>query len=231
MNLRSKHCFLVLLLAAVDGYSQQKYVLGKVLDADTQKGVELAVVTNQRSKQVTRSNKKGAFFLYANTGDSLIVSNLNGRAGIKWDGETQDPVIFLKQSGQLLPEVIITTKREELLRREIQELLQETKASKNLSADQVLNLVQSPVTLLYEMFSRRARSDRKVVVLMQEARRRKLANYRLELIAAQATQLRGEELEHFLDFCAFDESFLLMASEYDLTYEVLQTFKVFKRRK
>ena len=173
MNRLFKYYFLILFLAAKNGFAQQKYVLGKVLDAETQKGVELAIITNQRSKQVTRSNKKGTFFLYANTGDSLIVSNLNGRAGIKWDGETQDPVIFLKQSGQLLPEVIITTKREELLRREIQQLLQEPEARKNLSAEEIVGLAMSPVTLLYELFSRRARSDRKVLVLMQEARRRK----------------------------------------------------------
>lgn len=231
MNRLFKYYFLILFLAATNSFAQQKYVLGKVLDAETQKGVELAIITNQRSKQVTRSNKKGTFFLYANTGDSITVSSLNGQTGIRWDGENQEPIIFLKQTGRALPEVVITTKREEQLRREIQQLLQEPEATKNLSGDQILNLAQSPVTLLYELFSRRARSDRKVLVLMQEARRRKLANYRLELIAAQVTKLRGEELERFLDFCAFDESFLLMASEYDLTYETLQTFKVFKRRK
>lgn len=211
--------------------AQQKYVLGKVLDADNQQGVELATVTNLRSKQVTRSNKKGAFFLYANPGDSIIATNLNGRAGIKWDGETEHPVLFMKQTGLALPEVVIATKREETLRREIQQLLQEPQATKNLSTEQVVELAQSPVTLLYELFSKRARSDRKVLVLMQEARRRKLANYRLELIAAQATRLRGEELERFLDFCNFDEDFLLSSSEYELTYQTLQTYKAFKRRK
>ena len=168
--------------------------------------------------------------MYANPGDSIIAASFNGRVGIKWDGQTEDPVLFMKQTGRALPEVTITSKREETLRREIQQLLQEPQATKNLSADQVLDLAQSPVTLLYELFSKRARSDRKVLVLMQQARRRKLANYRLELIAAQATRLRGEELERFLAFCSFDEDYLLMATEYDLTYEMLQTYKAFKRR-
>jgi hypothetical protein len=230
MNCNLRYCFFIL-LATINGYAQQKYILGKVLDADNQQGVELATVTNLRSKQVTRSNKKGAFFLYANPGDSIIAANLNGRVGIKWDGETEHPVLLMKQTGRALPEVIIATKREETLRREIEQLLREPQSTKNLSAEQVVELAQSPVTLLYELFSKRARSDRKVLVLMQEARRRKLANYRLELIAAQATRLRGEELERFLDFCNFDEEFLLSASEYDLTYETLQSYKVFKRRK
>jgi hypothetical protein len=210
---------------------QQKYILGKLLDSQTQQGIELATVVNQRTKQTTRSNKKGAFFLYANPGDSIIATNLNGRVGIKWDGQTEDPVLFMKQVGRALPEVIVTTKREETLRRELEQVLREPEATKNLSVDQVLNLAQSPVTLLYEMFSRRARSDRQVLVLMQQARKRKLANYRLELIAAQATRLRGEELERFLRFCNFEEEFLLAATEYDLTYETLQAYQAFKRRR
>lgn len=230
MNVPRICLFLFFLLAQLPVQAQQKYILGKVLDADNQQGIELATVVNQRTKQTTRSNKKGAFFLYANPGDSIIAASFNGRVGIKWDGQTEDPVLFMKQTGRALPEVTIKSKREETLHREIEQLLREPEATKNMSADQVLNLAQSPVTLLYELFSKRARSDRKVLVLMQQARRRKLANYRLELIAAQATRLRGEELERFLAFCSFDEDYLLMATEYDLTYEMLQTYKAFKRR-
>ena len=62
MNVPRICLFLFFLLAQLPVQAQQKYILGKVLDADNQQGIELATVVNQRTKQTTRSNKKGAFF-------------------------------------------------------------------------------------------------------------------------------------------------------------------------
>ena len=235
-----KKALFIFIFAAVGhiGFAQKKPVIGRVIDDNTQKGVDKVLVINKRTLQRTQTNRDGVFFIYARENDSIIVSKpAQGRAGIKWDGATLEPTISIKLKPLEenlktidLKEIEVRSMRESELKKELELVLSEPTASKNLSGDQVLDLVQSPISLLYEAFSRRARSDRKVLVLMQQDRRRKLANFRLDMTAVNVTDLRGEELERFMKFCDPDETFILSASEYDLTYRILQCFKGFKRK-
>jgi hypothetical protein len=226
---------LLLLLVPFFGLAQAPpYVVGKVLDDSTRQGIDNATVTNPRTKQVGRTNRLGAFYLLVKPGDSILVRSLtHGRAGLRWDGETAEPVIRMKRQfpdeiAIELPNVTIRGKREEEIRRELEQILSEPTARKGLSEDEILGLAQSPITLLYEAFSKVAKSRRKAAVLSQQYRRHKLADYRLELIANQATSLTGDELEAFKKFCNLSDEFILTASEYDLTYAVLHRFEAYR---
>ena len=208
--------------------------MGKVLDATTSNGVNLATITNLKTRDMTRTNKEGVFFLDASVGDSIEIASLtHERGAFRWNGSADELVFRLKKLDKAieLPEVRVATKREQQLEKEIKKVLAEPEAKKNLSFGEAISLAQSPVTLLYELFSKSAKEDRKVAMLMQEKRRRDLANYRFGMIAGQATALSGENLERFRYFCDFSEEFLLLSTDYDLTYEVLQCWNVYKRIK
>lgn len=208
--------------------------MGKVLDATTSNGVNLATITNLKTRDMTRTNKEGVFFLDASVGDSIEIASLtHERGAFRWNGSADELVFRLKKLDKAieLPEVRVATKREQQLEKEIKKVLAEPEAKKNLSFGEAISLAQSPVTLLYELFSKSAKEDRKVAMLMQEKRRRDLANYRFGMIAGQATDLSGENLERFRYFCDFSEEFLLLSTDYDLTYEVLQCWNVYKRIK
>ncbi len=226
-----------LLLVSATVYAQApRFVIGKVLDVETGLGVDNASVINQRTLFVGRTNTSGAFYLQVKPGDSIIVNSpSHGRASIMWDGVTKDPVIKLKKqielTGVVLEEVTVKGKREADLKRELQQLLSEPTAKKGLTGDQVLNLAQSPITLLYELFSKRAKSDRKAAVVMQQYRKEQLAGYRLELIISKATNYKGEEAEQFKHYCHLTDDFILQSSEYELTHAVLQTVDQFNHRK
>lgn len=213
-----------------------RFVIGKVLDVETGKGVDNASVINQRTLFVGRTNQTGSFYLQVKPGDSIVVNSpSHGRASIMWDGVTKAPVIQLKKqiefTGTVLEEVTVKGKREADLKRELQQLLSEPTAKKGLTGDQVLNLAQSPITLLYELFSKRAKSDRKAAVVLQQYRKEQLAGYRLELIISKATNFKGEEAEQFKRYCHLTDDFILQASEYELTHEVLQVVDQFNHRK
>ncbi|HAO47878.1 MAG TPA: hypothetical protein DCR35_00400 [Runella sp.] len=208
--------------------------MGKVLDAATGKGVNLATITNLKNRDMTRTNKEGVFFLDASVGDSIEIASLtHERGAFRWNGNAEEIVFRLKKLDKAieLPEVRVATKREQQLEKEIKQVLAEPEAKKNLSFGEAVSMAQSPITLLYELFSKSAKEDRKVAMLMQEKRRRDLANYRFGMIAGQATDLSGENLERFRYFCDFSEEFLLLSTDYDLTYEVLQCWNVYKRIK
>lgn len=213
-----------------------RFVLGKVLDAETGQGVDNASIINQRTRFVGRTNGTGTFYLQVKPGDSIIVNSpSHGRAAIQWDGVTKAPVISVKKqiefTGVVLEEVTVRGKREADLKRELQQLLSEPVAKKGLTGEQVLDLAQSPITLLYELFSKRSKSDRKAAVVMQQFRKEQLADYRMELIIAKATNFKGDEAEQFKHFCHLTDDFVLQSSEYELTYAVLQTVDQFNRRK
>lgn len=226
-----------LALISVTVYAQTpRFVIGKVLDVATGQGVDGASVINQRTLFVGRTNTSGSFYLQVKPGDSIIVNSpSHGRAAIQWDGQTKSPVINLKKqiefTGIVLEEVTIRGKREADLKRELQQLLSEPVAKKGLTGEQVFDLAQSPITLLYELFSKRAKSDRKAAIVLQQYRKEQLADYRLELIISKATNFKGDEAEQFKKYCHLTDDFVLQSSEYELTYAVLQTVDQFNHRK
>ncbi|GAB3257382.1 hypothetical protein GCM10027347_19810 [Larkinella harenae] len=227
----------ILFFLSFTAWSQTpKYIIGKVLDQETNQGVGNASVINKRSLAVGRTNQIGNYYLQVKPGDSIVVTSpTHGRKAFLWDGSTQQPVMRMKRELAdnviNLEEVTVRGKQEAELKRELEALLSEPEAKRGVSAEQVLDRAASGsvITLLYEAFSRRAKSDRKALVLMQEDRRRKLASYRFELVAGRATDLKGEELSKFREFCQFDDMSILQASEYELTFAILQHLKAYKR--
>ena len=230
-----RHCsliFLLLLAVCWPGrtWAQGKYVIGTVVDQTTNKAVDRATVVNQRTRQRARTNPAGRFFLTVQPGDSLILmSQLYSRTGIRYDG-SDNPTIVAKALPPMpyrvvdLAEVTVTAKRYEEVKREISQLLAEPTASKTVTGEQAFDRLAdgAGVTLLYEMFGKRPKSDRKAYVIMQEDRRHALALERFRLLVDQATDLKGEDVDRFGDFCDLGDEFLLQASDYDLINTIQQ---------
>ena len=211
-----------------------RFIIGKVLDQESGVGVNDATVINPRTQAIGRTNASGAFYMDVKPGDSVIVTSpSHGRAGLKWNGTSKTPQLIMKRqlSDDIinLPTLTVRGRRESEVRKELEQLLREPEAKKNLSGEQIFDLAQSPVTLLYELFSKRAKAGRKAAVISQQHRKRMLANYRVELITQRATDLQGETIETFREYCNFNDDFVLQASEYDLTFAVLQRFRHYSR--
>ena len=217
-------CLLGLFGAIHCSYAQGKYVIGIVIDRNNNQGVDKGTVTNKRTRQRVRTNTAGRFFITALAGDSLILTHMAyGRVGIKWDG-ADNPVINARPIPQLservfeLKEVTITAKRYEEVKRDIQRELEDPVASRKVTGDQAFDRLAdgAGITLLYELFSKRAKGERKASALMQEYRRHKLAMERLRLLIEQATTITAAETDSFVEFCNLSDEYLLVAEDYDL---------------
>lgn len=236
MSIRFLLVACLFLLANLNAQAQSpRFIIGKVLDQENGKGVNNVTVINPRTQAIGRTNTLGAFYLDVKPGDSVIVTSpSHGRAGLKWDGVTKEPQLVMKRqlSDDIvnLPTLTVRGKREAEVRKELEQILREPEARKNLSVEEAFSLAQSPITLLYELFSKQARASRKAAVISQQHRKRMLANYRVELIAQRATDLQGESIEQFRDYCNFNDDFVLQSSEYDLTFALLQRYKQYSRR-
>ena len=216
-------------------HAQSKYVIGRVLDQSTGKGVEFASITNQQTKQLTRTNEEGRFLVWASAGDSIIVSSLShGRMGIKWDGINKNPLLLMKQQAIALQEVSIISKKPSTVRKEIQQYLNEPKASLKMTGAEALDYAAggSVISMLYEMFSKQGKSRRKLAVLLQEERRDKLINFRFNpQMVAQITKLKWYEVESFMYYCSFTDDFVLRATDYELTHQILKCLDEYKALK
>ncbi|GAB3895366.1 carboxypeptidase-like regulatory domain-containing protein [Spirosoma agri] len=225
--------FLIVSMALVQpgtALAQGKYVIGTVIDQTNQKGVDKVTVINQRTRQRARTNATGRFFLTAVPGDSLILtSQLYNRIGIRYDGSDNPTITALALPPMPyrvvdLAEVTVTGKRYEEVKREIQQILDEPTASKKVTGEQAFDRLAdgAGVTLLYEMFAKRPKSDRKAYFIMQQDRRHALALERFRLLVEQSTNLKTDEVDRFFDFCDLDDEFLLKAEDYDLINTIQQ---------
>ncbi|GAB4040184.1 hypothetical protein [Spirosoma gilvum] len=223
-------CLVLLISKSNTVRAQGKYVIGTVVDQTTRKAVDKVFVVNQRTRQRARTNASGRFFLTAQPGDSLILtSQLYNRIGIRYDG-SDNPTLIAKALPPMpyrvvdLDEVTVTGKRYEEVKREIKELLEEPEATKKVSGEQAFDRIAdgAGVTLLYEVFGKRPKSDRKAYYIMQQDRRHELAVERFRLLVEQSTNLKADEIDRFYDFCDLDEDFLLKAEDYDLINTIQQ---------
>lgn len=223
-------CLTSLLSWSGSAWAQGKYVIGTVVDQATKQGVDRATVINKRSRQRARTNTTGRFFMTLQPGDSLILtSQLYDRTGILYDG-ADNPTIIARALPPMpyrvvdLAEVTVTGKRYEEVKREIQQVLDEPTASKKVTGEQAFDRLAdgAGVTLLYELFAKRPKTDRKAYYIMQQDRRHALALERFRLLVEQSTTLKPDEIDRFFDFCDLEDDYLLKADDYDLINTIQQ---------
>ncbi len=228
----------LLLLHSGVAHAQGRYVVGMALDQADQKGVDRVTVTNKRTLQKVRTNSVGRFFITALPGDSLIASSqAHFRVGIRWDG-SENPVIIIGKLPYTLDvsrtydlnEVTVKAKRYEQVKQEIQVLLAEPVASRNVTGEQAFDRMAdgAGITLLYEVFSKEAKGRRKAAVLSQEYRRQKLAMERMRLLVDQATDIKGADADQFIEFCDFADEDVLRATDYDMIRAIQRRLILFK---
>lgn len=223
--------FVVLLLnGSGSAWAQGKYIVGTVVDQATKQPIDKVTVINKRTLQRARTNSTGRFLLVIVPGDSLVLtSQLYARTGTVYDG-TPNPTIVARALPPMpyrvvdLDEVTVTGKRYEQVKREIELLLAEPVASKKVTEEQTFDRLAdgAGVTLLYEVFGKRPKSDRKAYYIMQQDRRHALAQERFRLLVEQSTDLKADQIDRFFDFCDLDDDFLLKAEDYDLINTIQQ---------
>lgn len=93
-----------------------------------------------------------------------------------------------------------------------------------------VNAVSSPITALYEAFSRRAQKEREAIRLINESKRRDILK---ELLAKYVNHdiidLENEEFDAFLDFCAVTDRQLQSMSQLDFVMYIKERYKLYRQ--
>ena len=94
------------------------------------------------------------------------------------------------------------------------------------------DLLSSPITALYEAFSKIERSKRKVAVLENEDYKKSLLKDLFRIyIKADIINLSGEEFDNFIWYCNFSQSFIKNASQFELVMAIKERYEVFSKNK
>ena len=225
-------------------------ISGYIQDAKNDSSLNLVNVYNPKTYRGTISDEEGFFRFYALPGDTLLLSSMGYLTAYIPVPDTAARSItdtfYLRRDTFNLPEVnIYGLTRYEQLRYEVKKLdfsdSPEMRARKNLpkiNSDNLsyysrrtdnFGLVASPITALYNAFSKKGKEMRELRRLKaRDALQAKIEpRYNVGMVM-RITGLDKAEAEEFMEFCDFPASFLLNASEYRIIAEIEEQFERYR---
>ena len=216
-------------------------VYGKVVNEQNNRPLSSLTITNQRSNHVVVTNVSGDFFIRAAEGDSLMISGVGfGQTSFYWDKKIGNPTIGLKQQAIALDEVVVRDKRSETIEREIKEFLQNPHNAQTMKRDILGNMVNLSaagglgggaglsIDAMYDLWSKEGKANRKAAELEYQGLKRFYIELRYNKgKVANITNLSEPDLSEFMHYCQLTDDFVLNASDYDLTYQIMMSLREF----
>lgn len=212
--------YLAFVLAATFSYGQdceQVLFTGQVEDSLRPKGFYNLMVINKSTGQGVFGQPNGHFSVYANDGDTIALSITGYPVAIVvvvGDSNCQSrQAVYIEGVEQELAQVVVRSlKSLEQIRAEREGLaLRETRMVTGME------MLQSPITALYQAFSKKERTKRWIAKQEhQDDQFNVLKDLIRTYIAYDVINLSNGEFEEFIYFLNMDEQFLRTASEMEL---------------
>lgn len=224
---------IVLALVAQNAFSQKcdKVLFsGKVVDTLRPQSFYNLMVVNRSNGIGVFGQPNGSFSVYVSNGDSISISikeYTTVNIVIKADSNCQVRKQFIiERKPQEIQEVIIKPlKTLEQIKEERENLaLRETRQVTGLE------VLRSPITALYQAFSKREKNKRWIAEQEFKDDQRKIVRELLHLyVAYDIIELSEEDFDAFIYFLNVNDSFLKTASEMELITFIQDKFDHFKR--
>jgi len=201
----------------VYGQCEEIYLKGSVKDTAMAQSFYNLMVINVTTQQGVFGRPNGQFSVYVRPGDRIAFS-VKGYSKKYIDIPSQsvcniDTVIYLSPNIQKFEEITVyPIKSLEKIKEEREALSQrETRTVTGVNA------FYSPITALYERFSKTAQSKRLVAEMEHQDNMNKVVRELLRAyVSYDVVYLEEEQFTAFINFLNIDEHFLRTASEYDL---------------
>lgn len=201
-------------------HAQQISVSGRVMDAETpQLLLEQVMVINLRTQAGVFADAENRFTISAGKNDTIIVTALGyspGKLCFRDSAlhERYEIIVPLRRISIYLKEATIFVPRSLSRIEEDFSKLGYDARDFRLSG---INAWQSPITALYQEFSRKERSKRRVAELMNDDRRRELLREVLENYRRSGLiSLPYNEYNAFIDYLGLNDFLLKTFSQYEL---------------
>jgi hypothetical protein len=224
---------IVLALFAQEAFSQKcdkVLFTGKVIDTLRPQNFYNLMVVNRSTGIGVFGQPNGSFYVYVSNGDSISISikeYTTVNIVIKADSNCQFRKQFIiERKPQEIQEIVIKPlKTLEQIKEERENLaLRETRQVTGLE------VLRSPITALYQAFSKREKNKRWIAEQEFKDDQRKIVRELLHLyVAYDIIELSEEDFDAFIYFLNVNDSFLKTASEMELITFIQDKFDHFKR--
>ncbi len=228
--------FLLLTFSFLISHSQTDsnlvHINGRVYDAATpHPDLNNFMIVDMETQHGFYGKADGSFSIDINKNDTLVIAVI-GYEFLKYcfrdslPKPTYNLLVRLKRKEIQLPEVHIIAPRDlEAIERDIQKL----GYNKHDYEITGINALESPITFLYEEFSRYEQLRRHNAQIVNNEKRRNLLKELLSrYVADDIIALSNDEFEHFIDFCNVSEEFMKTSSQYDFMVYIKHKYEMFE---
>jgi len=220
----------LLLSSSTWSQCEQVLVSGKMIDTLRLQNFYNLMVVNKTTGRGVFGQPNGHFSVYASTGDLIALSTKGYpvyQFVVKPDENCQSKVLaYIERLPQETPEVIVRPlKTLEQIKEERENLaLRETRTVTGVSA------LQSPITFLYQAFSKKEQNKRWIAEQEYKDDQRRIVQELLRLyVAFDIIELSDTEFDAFITFLNIDEQFIKTATEMELILFIKDKYDHYRR--
>ena len=217
-----KYLFIcILLIYAFPIFSQENctkvYVKGTVRDTLQYQPFYNLMVVNKTTGRGVFGQPDGTFQVYANQNDTISVSvKTYGVYSFRVTGDSNCQLnlskVLIGREKTLQTVVIKPLKSVQQIKEERANL-----AMKEIHTVTGVDVMQSPITALYERFSKKAKQQEKIEGLIHLDKQRKILKELLRVyVAYEVIDLKDNEFDDFIVFLNISEDFLKTSSDLEL---------------
>ena len=204
------------------------FIKGRVVDSLRPQSFYNLMVVNKTEGKGVFGQPNGSFFTYAKDQDQMVLS-VKGYPQHKFtviaDSNCQYQIdVFIERPPQVFDEVIIKPLKSLAQIKEERASL----ALRETRMVQGVEVLQSPITALYQAFSRKERNKRWIAEREYKDNKARVVLELLSLyVAYDIIELEKEEFDLFIQFLNINEDFLKTASEMDLVLFIKDKYEHF----
>lgn len=220
----------LIFLSVSTAIGQEVLVRGMVKTENSGTALYSLMVVNKRTQVGKFGNPDGTFLLKMNKRDTLLI----GAVGYKTMQYTLRDTSVKKEYDVILtmqPLEFQLKQVEIFSNRDLDEIEEDIKKLGYNESDYRVSGVQafsSPITFLYQQFSKRERSKRKAIELENESRRRDLLKELLsKYVDFNIIQLEDQDFDKFIDYCYVSDDFMKNTNQYDFIMYIKLRYNLF----
>ena len=205
-------------------------IMGELRD-EMDQPIPNAIIINRTNKLGSFGKPNGSFEVHCQRGDTLAITSLGFQTRYVTYADSLFATLFrlklyLEMRSYMSAEIEVFAQRDlEQIQQDIEKLGYNEK-DYMISG---INAVVSPITFLYQQFSRKEQSKRKVAYLENEDRKRELLKELFRLyVDYEIIALNDEQFDDFITYLNVSDEFLISSSQYDFLVYVKDRFRDYK---
>ncbi len=207
----------------------QQLLKGIVVEGDSNSVMPFVYLINKTTGNGTMSDNSGKFYLNVNTNDTIISSFVGfvrlkiPVSKLKTNADGDVKIVMRKMAYSLKPVTVSTFKFKPYERQHMEKVIKDSRM-------RPIDALQSPITALYNAFSRRGREMRKLSKIFEDIFEEEQVQKKLSPeILRKLTGDDNLNYEAFRKYCyPLTNYYIINHDGYDLYYKVMQCYYSWK---